>query len=122
MKLLSQFQFLDDLEIFVIIGLAQVIQQLLAGRDQHQQAFAGMIVLLVRLEMLGQIPDPFGQNRYLHFGRTRVLVIYLKPADQFLLGFLGNAHNFLLIIYAKLEHILPEKNTLVNKQRQINPF
>jgi hypothetical protein len=121
-KLLSQFQFLDDFEIFFIIGFAQVVQQFPAGRDQRQQTFAGMIVFLVCLEMFGQIADPFGQNRYLHFGRTRVLVIYLKPADQFLLGFLGNAHNFLLIDYAKLEHILPEKNTLVNKQRQISPF
>jgi hypothetical protein len=95
-KLLSQFQFLDDLQIFVIIGSAQVIQKLLPGRNHGQQAFAGMVVLLMGLEMLSQIPDSFGQNRYLHFGRTRILVIYLKPTDQFLLGFLRNAHNFLL--------------------------
>jgi hypothetical protein len=52
----------------------------------------------VGLEMLGQTADPLGQDSDLNFRRTGVLVVYLKATDQLLLGFLGNAHKFLLLL------------------------
>ena len=40
----------------------QVVQQPPAAADQHQQATAGMEILRVGLQMLGQVADPLGQQ------------------------------------------------------------
>jgi len=36
------------------------------------------------LEMLGKLVDPLGQERDLHFRRTRISLVSLKIADDFL--------------------------------------
>src|SRR3970282_709407 len=49
-----------------------------------------MVVLLVEREVLGQIPDPAAEQRDLHLGRPRILLVQAVVADDFTLlqGFL----------------------------------
>ena len=55
-----------------LVGALEVIEQLAALRDHLEQAAPRMIVLHMGLEVIGQGGDPFGQDRDLHLGRTRV--------------------------------------------------
>ena len=48
-----------------------MIQQATALRHQLEQAAAGVVVLLVGLEVLGEVGDPFGEDGHLDFGATR---------------------------------------------------
>jgi hypothetical protein len=44
----------------------EVLQKPAALPDQHQQTAAGMMVLSMDLEMVGEAVDPFGEERDLH--------------------------------------------------------
>ena len=43
--------------------------------NHFQQAAAGMMILLMDLQMLGQVADPLGQDGDLYLGGTGVLLI-----------------------------------------------
>src|SRR6185369_3740513 len=60
----------------------QVIQQAAAFTNQHQQATAGSVILLVRLEVLGQFANPLTQNRDLNFRRTGVSIVGAEAFNQ----------------------------------------
>ena len=60
----------------------QVIQQAAALADQHQKSAAGSMVLLVRLEMLGQLANPLTQNRDLNFRGTGVSFVGAEALYQ----------------------------------------
>src|SRR5690606_16567817 len=92
--LLPQTQLLDQCVIPLDILLLEVCEQAAALVDHHQQAAARMVVLVVILEMLGEVADPFGQDRDLHFGRSRVVLVTGIALDNLLLLFGGNRHLF----------------------------
>ena len=56
-------------------GALEVVEQAAALADHHQQAAARVVVLLVRLEVLGQVGDALGQDRDLHLRRTGVALL-----------------------------------------------
>lgn len=66
-RLLTDSKFLDD--VFISIGIVrlQIVQQATPLADHHEQTPPGGVVLLVRLEVLGQITDPLTQNCNLDF-------------------------------------------------------
>src|ERR1700679_1897205 len=64
--LLADAQLADDFAIAVGVVLLQVIEQAAALAHQHQQTAAGAVVLLVRLEVLGQLADALAQDRNLY--------------------------------------------------------
>jgi hypothetical protein len=51
-----------------------------------------MIVLLVGLEVLGQVLDPLGEDRDLHLGRARIAFGGGMVLDERLLALRGNRH------------------------------
>ncbi len=61
----------------------QVVQQAAPLPDHHQQAAPGMHILLVGVQVSGQISNPFGQDRDLYLGRAGVLLGGAEFLDQF---------------------------------------
>ena len=55
-----------------------------------------MIVLRMRLEMLGQIGDTFGENRDLNLGGTRIVGFGRILLDERLLALGGDRHREIL--------------------------
>src|SRR5690606_11378139 len=91
--LLTQTQLLDQRVVARHILLLEVGEQATALVDHHQQTAARVVVLVVILEVLGQVADPFGKDRDLHFGRTRVTLRAGVIGNDFLLLFGGNRHS-----------------------------
>src|SRR5690606_32158480 len=56
----------DDLAVPLDVVAAQVVEQAAALADQLQEPAAGVVILRVRLEVLGQIGDALGEQRDLH--------------------------------------------------------
>ena len=61
-SLLADAKLCDDLAIAVRVALLQVIEQTTALAHQHKQAAAGAVVLLMRLEVLGQLANALAQE------------------------------------------------------------
>ena len=73
----------------------EVVEQLAALGDHHQQATARMVVFLVRLEVLGERGDAAGEDGHLNFWRTGVAFlggIFLHQTGLFFLV-LGRSHS-----------------------------
>jgi hypothetical protein len=70
----------------------QVIEQLSALTYQLQKPATGMMVLLVTLEVLGQISDPPAKQGDLHLGRARVRGVKFEILDNSLLLVRGHYH------------------------------
>ena len=87
--LLAQTEFRDQIAVALNILVPQIVQKLSPLADQLQKACAGMEILLMTLEMVGQIVDPRKQENHLNFRESRVrfgLSIFL---DEFSLAFRG---------------------------------
>src|SRR5262245_60249722 len=88
----TQAQLRDQRAIALEVVALQVAEEPPAASDHLQQAHAGMVVLRVGAEVLGQIVDLLGQQRYLHLGRAGVAVGPSVLADQLGLLVLGQGH------------------------------
>ena len=62
---------LDELLVAPVVLALEIVEQPAALTDHHQ-ATPGMEILLVRLQMIGQILDALGQDRDLDLGRAGV--------------------------------------------------
>ena len=58
-------------------------QQLLAQADHGQQAAAGAVILLIGLQVLGELEDASREQRDLNFRRTGVAFLAAVLADDF---------------------------------------
>ena len=77
-KLLAQLELFGDRLVAADIRIGQIIQQTAALADHQQQTTAGAMILLGRLQMLGQMVDAVREQRDLHVGGTRVLRVRLE--------------------------------------------
>src|SRR3569833_1358555 len=64
---------LDQLLVATLVDALDVVEQRAAGLHQLQQATAGMVILGVGLEALGQVVDAFAEDRNLDFGRAGIV-------------------------------------------------
>ena len=85
--LLAQLELFGDRLVAADIRIGQIIQQTAALADHQQQTTAGAVILLGRLQMLGQMVDAVREQRDLHVGRTRVLRVRLELFNRFRLCF-----------------------------------
>jgi hypothetical protein len=76
--LLANAKLTDDVPITIGVVRLQVIQQAAALAHEHKQAAPGGVVFLMRLKMFGQLSDAFAQNRDLHLGASRVIIMSAK--------------------------------------------
>ena len=84
-KLLAQTQLSDQGTITVDVLLLQIGQQIAAAADHLEQAAAAVVVMLVGLEMLGQVVDACGEQRDLNLRRTGVALVQGGLSDDGLL-------------------------------------
>src|SRR5699024_10518665 len=68
----TQTQALDERAVRRHIDLGEVLQQPAPPADQQQQAAPGVVVVLVGLEVLGEVDDPLGEQRDLRLRRAGV--------------------------------------------------
>src|SRR5690606_15758986 len=84
-RLLAQTQLLDQGVVALHVLALEIIKQRTALVDHGQQAAARMVVLVVLLEVLGQVADPLGKDRDLHFRRTGIARCTSVVRNDFLL-------------------------------------
>src|SRR5690554_7231578 len=68
--LATQTQTLDELQVTVGVFTLQVVQQLTTLVYHPDQAAAGMVILLVGLELILQLVDVGARQSYLNLGGT----------------------------------------------------
>ena len=104
--LLSQAELANDSAVTLDIVLLQVVQQTSSATDHLLQTAAAVEVLLVGLQVLGQVSDAVGQNSNLYFGRTCVALVSSILRDDVVLEFL--LHGFFtfqkIFIYVSLSN------------------
>src|SRR6201996_8899394 len=93
--LLADSQLADHVAIAVRVRALQVVQKAAALGHQHEEATAGAMILLVCLEVLGQLANTLAENGNLHLRTSGVGVMRAELGDD--LGFLcGGQHGWLL--------------------------
>ncbi len=88
----AQAEFSNQRLVAFSVLAIQVIKETPALRDELQQTTTGMIVLLVVLEMFGQVLDAFGKYSNLDFRRSGIALGRGIFLHQFLLAFSSNRH------------------------------
>src|SRR5699024_12611537 len=66
---------LDQRAVALDVDALQVLQEALALTDQQHQTTTGVVIVLVGLEVLGQVVDPMREERDLDLGRDRKSVV-----------------------------------------------
>src|SRR3954447_11948723 len=91
-RLAAQAELLDEGAIALEILALQVVQEAPAAPDELEQSTTGVVVVLVRAEVLGQLVAALGQHRDLDFGRAGVRLVLAELPDMLQLLFLGEGH------------------------------
>src|SRR5262249_43844938 len=84
-KLPAQPELLDQCPVAADVLAGQVLQQAPAATHEQQQAAAAVMVVLVDLEMLGQVVDPPAQQRDLDLRRAGVTLCGRVLGDDLVL-------------------------------------
>src|SRR5688572_11384265 len=82
----AQAETFDDRAVALDLGLLQVVEEPTALAHEEQQPATAVVVVLVLLEVLGQVSDAVAQQRDLYFGRTGVALSHGVLGDDLLLG------------------------------------
>ena len=85
-ELAADAEALDDRAVALDVGLHQVLEQAATLADQQQQAAPAVVVVLVGLEVLGQVGDATGEHRDLDLGAAGVAGLGAVLGDDLLLG------------------------------------
>ena len=86
--LLSDTEAFDNCAVTFDIVLDKIVEELSSFADHLLHTAAGMVILRVGFEMLGELVDPRGKNGNLHFGRTGVAFVDCVFFDELLFGLL----------------------------------
>lgn len=85
---MPQAESLDQALVTVEVIVLQVVEKLPPLTNHLKKPPAGVKILLVHLQVFGQLSDPVGQKSDLNFGRPGISCMSLKIGDQILLCFL----------------------------------
>jgi hypothetical protein len=78
----AQAQVIDDGAVSLNVVAPYIIEETAAAADQHQQPATRMVILLVGLQVLGEILNAMGKQAYLDFGASGVAVMEFILVDQ----------------------------------------
>ena len=95
--LFTQAQLGDDLAIAVRRVIGQIPEKAVSPADHLEEASAGGVVLVMCLEVAGEMVYPGGQQRYLHLCRSGVTIVNAIVLNDLILGFLSDAHDLNLL-------------------------
>src|SRR5689334_20549739 len=91
-RLLADAERVDQLAVAIEVLVLEVVEQPTALADQLEEATTRVVVLLVRLEVLGEVVEALGQERDLDLGRPGVAVVGRVLLDDVLLQIGREAH------------------------------
>ena len=83
--LASQAEAGDDRAVALDVGLLQVVEETTALSHEEQQSPTAVVIVLVLLEVLGEVGDAVAQQRDLDLGGTGVALGQGVLADDLLL-------------------------------------
>ena len=96
LRLLTDTESRDDGTVSLDVDLDEIVEQRTALTDHLEEAAAGVMILLVDLEVLCQVVDALGQQRDLNLGRTCIaLVSSILLHDSSFFFFQHSFHPFL---------------------------
>lgn len=119
--LLSQAELADDRAVTLDVVLLQVVQQTSSVTNHLLQTAAAVEILLVSLEVLGQVSNAVGQDSNLYFGGTCVALVSSILLDD--VEFYFFLHGFFtfqkIFIYVSLSNRWVKKllDSLVSENR-----
>src|SRR5262245_43703633 len=88
----TQAETVDQRAVALHVDLGDVLEQPTPTADQQQQTAPRVVVVLVHLQVLGQVGDALGQQRDLGFRGAGVGVMQAILAQNVLLLFGGERH------------------------------
>src|SRR4051812_35847861 len=83
----------DQRPITLYVVVADVVEQPATTANEHQESPSTVVVLLVDLQVVGELVDPLREQRHLHFRRPGVGVVDFVLADR--RGFVRHAERSL---------------------------
>ena len=106
LDVVADAQAFDENAVLLDVAVLDVLQQTAALTDEHHEATASVVVLLVNLQMLGEVADALGKNCHLHLGAAGVVLVFAILFDELCYALFGNAvpvgHDFHLSFSAPL--------------------
>jgi hypothetical protein len=81
-RLSAEAEIIDDGAVPLNIVVPHIIEQAAAAADQHQQPATRMVILLVDLQVLGEVLNAMGKQADLDLGAAGVAVMKFKLVDQ----------------------------------------
>lgn len=91
LDVVADTELLDELAVLLDVALLDVLQHTAALTDEHHEAATGVVVLLVRLQVLGEVADALREDGDLNLGGTGVLIVLAELLDEFRGALLGDA-------------------------------
>lgn len=82
----------DEFAVVVDVALLDIREKTTTLTDEHEQATARVVILLVDLDVLGELANALGEDCDLDLGGTRIVGILAKLLDELGLAFLGDCH------------------------------
>lgn len=92
-RLFTNIKRFNELAVLLDIIFHDVIEQVAALTYELEQTKAGRVILLVRLQVLGEAVDALGKDGDLNAGIACVLVVAAKFLDNGQFFFLGDIHD-----------------------------
>jgi len=71
--LVAEAKVRNDLAIAFEVGPLEIVEQALSLADHLQQSATAVMILGVGAEVVSEVVDVLGEDRYLHVGRTRIV-------------------------------------------------
>jgi hypothetical protein len=109
-QLSTKTKTLDQRAVTVDVDLLQVIEKTTTITDHQKQTTTGVVIVLVGLEMLGQIGDTLAQQRDLNLGRSRITLVRRVLRDNFVLLLSRKCHGILLWLLRGAAGPVPERS------------
>ena len=78
LRLLTDTESCDDRTVSLDVDLDQIVEQRAALTDHLEQTATGVMVLLVDLEVLGEVVDSLSEQSDLNLGRTGVTLMRFR--------------------------------------------
>jgi len=82
--------------ILVDVSLLEIIEKLSSARDHLEQPATRVVVLLVDLEVVGELVDALRKKRDLHLRGTCIGSVLFEVTYDFFFQFCWCCHDFLL--------------------------
>lgn len=92
-RLLTNIKSLDELAILLDVIFHDVIEKVASLAYELEEAKAGRVILLVRLQVFSEAVDALGKNGDLNAGIACVLAVAAKFLDNGQFLFLGDIHD-----------------------------